>query len=303
MVIVDSHCDTSLRLLNGDSLFDCPGHWSLERANQYDGFVQVFAAFVSPEYEDCASRCLSLLDALENEIEKNRDKMIKASTYPQIKNGLDEKKTVALLSVEGGFGHDLSMVERLHEKGVRCMSLCWNDDTPLCGGVLGKGGGVTKLGKEAMKRMNQFGFLTDVSHCSDQSFFDLVSLSEKPLVATHSNSRAVCDNPRNLTDEQFVLIRDMGGMVGLNPYPLFLNGTKEADANDLLRHLDHFLELGGEKCIGLGCDFDGIEFCMKNFDGIQNYEFLYEFLCRFYPDELVNSLFCENYLRFFEKYL
>lgn len=303
MVVVDSHCDTALRLLNGDSMRNSLGHWSLKRAKHYDGFVQIFAAFVSPEYQDSAQRCLALLDSLEREIDKNSDIICKATSYQDIDVGLKENKTVALLAVEGGFGSDLSMVKILYDKGVRCMGLCWNQDTPLCGGVLGKGGGVTTLGKKAVEQMNYYGFFIDVSHCSDQSFFDLTCISEKPLIATHSNSRKICDNPRNLTDEQFVLIRDMGGMVGLNPYPLFLNGTKEADVKDFIRHLDHFLELGGESCIGLGCDFDGIEFCMNNFEGIQNYDYLYESLRLYYPDELVNNLFCGNYLRFFKNYL
>ncbi len=303
MIIVDSHCDTATKLLEGKSLFDSKGHWDLKRALQYQGFVQFFAAFVPPEEPNPQKRCLMLLDALEQEMKNNQELICKATNYDELQKGMKEKKIVALLAVEGGFGSDLSMVQTLYEKGVRCMSLSWNEDTPLCGGVLGKGTGVTDLGKKAVKEMNRLGMLIDVSHASDQSFYDFAELAEKPLVATHSNSRSICSHPRNLTDEQFQIIRDMGGMVGLNCYPPFLNEKGEADVNDLLRHLEHFLALGGENCIGLGADFDGIDFCMKNFCGIQDYEFLHETLCRFYSEELVNALFCENYITFLKNHL
>ncbi len=303
MVIVDSHCDTATKLAKGESLFDSKGHWSLKRAMKYQGFVQFFAAFIPPEEPSPQKRCLTLLDAMEQEIENNSDLICKATNYQELQEGLKDNKTVAFLTVEGGFGSDVSMVQTLYEKGVRCMSLSWNEDTPLCGGVLGTGIGVTELGRKAVKEMNRLGMLIDVSHASDKSFYDLAELTEKPLIASHSNSRRICSHPRNLTDEQFQMICEMDGMVGLNTYPLFLNEKGEADITDFLRHLEHFLALGGKNCIGLGADFDGIDSCMKNFIGIQDYEFLYETLCQFYSEELVKSLFCKNYIRFLKNNL
>ena len=303
MIIVDSHCDTATKLVEGESLFDSKGHWSLKRALKYQGFVQFFAAFIPPEEPNPENRCVILLDALEKEIEKNPNLICKATNYEELRKGLKENKIVAFLTVEGGFGSDLSMVETLYEKGVRCMSLCWNEDTPLCGGIFGKGTGVTELGRKAVKEMNRLGMLIDVSHASDKSFYELAELTEKPLIATHSNSRSICSHKRNLTDEQFQMICKMGGMVGLNGYPLFLNKKGEADVTDFLRHLEHFLALGGKDCLGLGADFDGIDSCMKDFCGIQDYNFLYETLCRFYSEELVNALFCENYIRFLKNNL
>ncbi|MBE7042255.1 MAG: membrane dipeptidase [Ruminococcaceae bacterium] len=302
MVVVDSHCDTATTIAEGQSLFDSKGHWSLKRARKYSGFVQFFAAFVPPEETNPEQYCLTLLDGMEQEIENNRDCICKATCYETMQQGLQDNKVVAFLTVEGGFGSDPAMVQTLYEKGVRCMSLSWNEDTPLCGGVLGTGKGVSELGRKVVREMNRLGMVIDVSHASDQSFYDLAKMTEKPLLATHSNSRSICDHPRNLTDEQFQMICEMDGMVGLNCYPLFLNQTKEADVTDLLRHIEHFLTLGGEKCIGFGADFDGIDFCMKDFNGIQDYEFLYESLCRFYSENIVNAIFCENYLRFLKNY-
>lgn len=303
MIVVDSHCDTAVKLMEGVSLFESEGHWDLKRAAQYRGFVQFFAAFVSPEYSDPGQRCLALLQAIRQEIQNHREKIGIATNYADVEYGLRNNRTVALLAVEGGFGSDVSMVEKLYQEGVRCMSLSWNEDTPLCGGVFGTEGGVTELGKHAVAEMERFGILLDVSHASDQSFYELCGLTSRPFLATHSNSRTICPNLRNLTDEQFIVICRRGGMVGLNCYPLFLNGTKKAEVDDLRRHLEHFWSLGGENCVGLGCDFDGIDCCMNGFCGIQDYEFLYETLCKFYSEKLVKSLFYGNYLRFLQNNL
>ncbi|MDY4976427.1 MAG: dipeptidase [Clostridia bacterium] len=303
MFVFDSHCDTACRLAKGEGLLCCGGHWSLERARQYEGFVQFFAAFVPPEEPDPAARCLTLLDAVEREVEQNADKISKVTCWQETKHALKEGKTAAFLTVEGGFGKDCSMVERLYQKGVRCMSLCWNQDNDLCGGIEGKGGGVTRLGRQAVEEMNRLGMILDVSHCSEQSFFDFASLVQKPLIATHSNAREVCPHPRNLTREQFCVIRDMGGMVGLNLYPPFLRDRGGADVTDLVRHIEYFLSLDGENCIGLGADFDGIDCCMKGVCGIQDYSFLYEELCRYFQESLVKRLFCENYISFLKNHL
>ena len=298
MIVFDSHCDTACRLASGEDFWHCTGQWSLERSRQYDGFVQFFAAFVNPDDQKPADRCFTLLHAMERELKKNAAHISKVTCYQEMKAAIEEGKVAAFFTVEGGFGDDCSVVERLYDKGVRCVGLCWNQDNALCGGISGAGKGLTPLGKQAVAELNRFGMIVDVSHCSEQSFYDLAQLANRPLIATHSNAREICSHPRNLTREQFCTIRDKGGMVGLNLYPPFLRERGAADVTDLIRHIEYFLSLDGQNCIGLGADFDGIDDCMEGIHGIEDYRFLYEQLCRYYPESVVNQLFCENYISF-----
>lgn len=301
MIVVDSHCDTAGRLLQGETLASCKGQWSLERARKYSGFVQFFAAFIPPEEQQPEAYCMALLDAVTDELHHNG--LRAATAYRTLETDLTQNGFSCLLAVEGGCGDRLETVERLFQKGVRVMSLCWNEDTPWCGGCQGEGGGLTAAGRKAVAEMNRLGMLMDVSHCSDQSFADLAALSQKPLIATHSNAREICPHPRNLTREQFCMIRDRGGMVGLNLYPPFLSGSDCAVISDLLRHIDYFLSLGGEDHIGFGADFDGIDSCMFPVSGIESYEWLSHELEKHYSESIVKKLFYENYFTFLKKNL
>lgn len=120
--------------------------------------------------------------------------------------------------------------------------------------------------------------LVDVSHLSEKGFWDMIELAEKPVLASHSNSFSVCPHPRNLTDDQFRAICDLGGTAGLNLYVPFLTEQPRASFDDLRRHLDHFLELGGEGHIALGADLDGCDRLPTGFSGLDDYEALGDFL-------------------------
>ena len=176
----------------------------------------------------------------------------------------------AVLTIEDGrdIGADMKRLERYHRLGVRMMTLTWN--YPNCFGYPnapgGKRGskeemekGLTAFGKEAIGEMNRLGIVIDVSHLSDGGFWDVVSLTEKPFAASHSNCRAVCDHPRNLTDEMIRALADKGGVMGLNQHPPFLyDGATENRVEDYLAHLTHMRDVGGIDCVALGSDFDGV---------------------------------------------
>jgi len=144
--------------------------------------------------------------------------------------------------------------------------------------------------------MNELGIFLDVSHMNDRSFCDAIELTELPPFATHSNSRAVCNNPRNLSDEQFKLIKEKGGFVGINYYPLFVTGSKKARITDIIKHMEHFLGLGGEDVIGLGSDFDGIDFVTDDLSSIGDIDKLIDEMKRIgWSDCLVRKILSENF--------
>lgn len=214
----------------------------------------------------------------------------------------------AVLTIEDGrqIGGRMDRLKLYHRLGVRLITLTWNHENCF-GSPNFPGGrmptreeamkGLTAFGKEAVGEMNRLGILIDVSHLSDGGFFDVASLSGKPFVASHSNCRALCDHPRNLTDEMIRMIAEKGGVIGLNQNPVFLRkDEKTSRMEDCVAHLKHLRDVGGIECAALGSDFDGcrrsMRMCIK---GPQDYPRLAEHLLAdgFSSDE-VDRIFFRN---------
>lgn len=253
MIIFDAHADTPTRLLDENkSLFRNDFHIDYERLKKNES-IQVFATFISPEYKDKAMERLDtvvsnfLREAYESGLKicKTQEEM-KKTKYPY-----------GILSLEGGEPiENLNDIDYLKNLGILMIAPTWNYNNKLACGILdNEDTGLTEFGKKAVKRMNDQGILIDVSHLSEKSFWDVCKISRKPICASHSNSKSVKDNPRNLTDNQFIKIRDMNGCVGINFYPPFLGDSIECAVD----HINYFLSLGGENNIGLGSDFDGVD--------------------------------------------
>lgn len=262
MKIIDMHCDTISALLDtNQNLKENTLHIDIKRMSEYDTYIQFFAAFTSPEYRKFGKkRCFDIIDKFEHEVQNENTVFCKSSA--DMDSAISQNKISAFLSVEGAdFIQSSEDVYELYNKGVRCMNLTWNYSNSLASGVLDDNAdyGLTSLGRDIVRIMNRLGMIVDVSHLSDKAFFDVANICEKPFIASHSNLRSVCDNPRNLTDEQFKIICDCGGCAGVNLYPPFLNSRGKAGTDDIIRHIDKFLRLGGENHIGLGCDFDGVD--------------------------------------------
>lgn len=159
------------------------------------------------------------------------------------------------------------------------------------------GSGLTQKGKDFFRRAQRLGMLVDVSHLSERGFWDMAELAERPIVASHSNSAAVCPHVRNLTDEQFRALCQLGGLSGINLYSAFLTEGR-ATFEDVRRHIDHFLELGGDGHIALGADLDGCEALPEGFSRLGDYEKLAEYLtgCG-YSDGMTQKLFCDSWMK------
>ena len=146
-----------------------------------------------------------------------------------------------------------------------------------------------------MARMEELGIHTDVSHISDAGFWDVLRRTKRPVVASHSNARAICPHRRNLTDDMFRAIRDTGGVVGINLYADFVGGDS---MEQLIAHIERFLSLDGEKAVALGGDLDGCEALAAGFSGVQDVVKLYQALEeRGYPQTLLEDIFWNNWRR------
>jgi len=292
----DAHCDTILKVAQtGGTLAHNPYHVSLERLSVYECASQVFAIFNEGNLNKF--EILSLVEMIQKQ---SGDAFV--TDYREVGN----KKISALISIEGlgnQPGFTVDDIEEYARSGVKMMSLTWNQDNPLCGGIGENKNGLTHMGKLALDHMDKNNTILDVSHCSERGFWDMAEYWKNPIVATHSNARAVCNHPRNLTDEQLKTIFSSGGMVGINLYPFFLNGTNVANVDDVVRHIAHILSLGGENHIGIGADFDGIEVTMTDVTSADKMPILFERLLHDnYKESFIQRLFYGNFDDFFKKY-
>lgn len=180
-------------------------------------------------------------------------------TAAEARKAQAEGKLFAFLSVEGmePVGDRLERLEQYAQWGVRMGMLTWNEENLLaCGAGGDPDRGLTALGREAVRRMQRLNILPDVSHTSDRSFWDIMDLAEGPVIASHSNCRALCDVRRNLTDDQLRAIRDRGGVVGLNSYHGFVHADRERQTVETLaRHAARMIEVMGVEHVGCGFDF------------------------------------------------
>lgn len=301
--LIDCHCDTaSVALDKNTGFFENDLQVNLSKINFK--YTQFFAAFIAPEYKECAEkRAVDIINKIKYEISRNKEKIALCVNYKEYMENQD--KVRAFISLEGGECiKNIDFLHRLYDEGVRMATLTWNGANHLAGGAADCGAGLSEFGKLVVKEMNKLGIIIDVSHLNDKSFWEVIDASKKTVIVSHSNSRAICPNVRNLTDEQFLAIKSKGGTVGINLYPLFLSGDKEAGVSNIIKHIEHFLSLGGEDNISMGCDFDGIDFLPEEIGGIEDvYKIFDEMLRLGYCENIVNKLSCTNMERILQENL
>ncbi len=300
MRFFDLHCDTIGECSNKQlSLRKNSLHIDLERARSLEEYTQVFAIWIPDELrgKDAVDYFDKTADYFYKEIEKNKDLI---SVY-----GSDKATPVkAMLSLEGGSGCG-GTIEGLHHlfsRGVRIITLTWNDKNEIGSGAFSEGG-LTSFGKEFIKEAENLGIVLDVSHLNRQSFFEFSQISRKPFIASHSNADIVNNKfarKRNLTKEQIEIIRDINGLIGLNFCMDFIEDEKSKGIDAISRQLEFMLSSGCEDIIALGSDFDG---CVVNraFNDVQKLPQIYHSLnSKGFSEKILNKIFGENAHRFFE---
>ena len=319
----DAHCDTVYRCLEtgetsaldyGDSreeqcryyaasahLRRNGGHFDLERSRQFSRCAQFFALFhdaAEAPADGLWAQCRRMHDFFLREMADNADIVCHCRTGREVDEAAAAGKTAALLSIEGAdlLDCDVHKVETVAQWGVRFLNPVWNRANVLSGtNAEEPERGLSAAGRDFIHVLEEHAIYPDVSHLSDAGFWDLVHIARRPIVASHSNARAVCPHRRNLTDDQFRAIRDLGGVVGLNLYLDFV-GQPTMDA--LVAHVEHFLALDGEKTLCLGGDLDGCEALAAGMTGMQDVPKLYEALkARGYSDALLEDIFWNNLRR------
>lgn len=276
---------------------------------------------------------LSILDMILEEAEESSDTMAVCRSSKEIDAALKEKKIAVLLTIEGGrpletrpHRPSLSLLRIFYRLGLRAIQLVDNGRNRLCDG---KGesrtrGGLTNFGVSVVKEMNRLGMLIDVAHINEQGFWDVIEISESPIIDSHSNAMAICDHPRNLKDEQIKAIAQKGGVIGLTCNSAMT--SKENDyptVEDLMKHLGHMIDIAGIDHVGLGPDLiephpgpptespgylEGIQYVVRKshyIEGVSDVSGMplitEALLKRGYKDQDIRKILGENFLRVYKQ--
>lgn len=261
-MIFDGHADiwtdiTNKMLINKET--------DVFRKNHLDKFKKgnvkggIFVIWADPPYtDDPLNRVNQIIKCMQEEIKASEDLIQIVRRHHDFANEADERLKV-LIGMEGmsHIGEDVAMIESYYDLGLRHAALTWNEENSLATGVRGtETRGLTDAGRRAIKEIERLGIIFDVSHLNEQSFWDAVEVIEKPFIASHSNARAICDNKRNLTDEQIKAIGKKDGLIGINSYRSFVSGDKNLQTIEgLIQHIDHIKALVGIDAIAFGFDF------------------------------------------------
>ncbi|WP_430790668.1 dipeptidase [Virgibacillus flavescens] len=310
MKIIDTHCDAlnKLQLSKREKAFkeglldykhSSYLHTNLKRLKAGESMAQFFAIFVHPDIPltEMWQHALEQVDLFYTEIIDKNPGMKHIKSWNEF-DTLKEGEIGAVLTLEGAeaIGNDLSKLRHLYRLGIMSMGLTWNNAN-LCGDGAEepRGGGLTRLGKQIVKLNNENHVLTDVSHLTDKGFWDVIDLAEFPI-ASHSNTRALCDNPRNLTDEQIKALFAKNGSIHVVFHPPFVHANPEdVTIPNLVKHIDHLCSLGGVKQVGFGSDFDGTS-SFAGLDDFSKYQNLINELLNHYTEDQVKGFAYQNFL-------
>ena len=301
--LFDSHSDTvHVARKKGRSLRENDMQLDFLRCAEYQPRGQVFSVWGEPRRDPIMFD--AVMDYWERELAANSDLVVHCRSAADIRAAQAEGKIAALLSIEGAEQIECS-TERLqaaYDRGIRIIHPCWNYDNALTGSATEGQGGLTEEGRRFVAEAQRLGIVLDMSHISEQAFWEVAEMTTRPILAGHSDSRAVWDNPRNLTDEQFLALKRLGGVAGLNLSPKFIGGKNDIEA--VVDHAEHFLSIGGEKNVGLGTDLDGVTALPEGLTGVQDFDRLYEaMLRRNWSEEIVRGIFFDNLNDFFQRAL
>ena len=312
-IVFDGHCDTLLEILYDKRKFgerSTKGHIDLPRLQDGGITAQVFAVFLEDQYlpAGAVKQTLRMLDVLYRELELHRDAMVLATAAGDIERAKEEGKVAAVIGLEGAeaLEGDLGVLRVMHRLGVRLLTVAWSRRNQAADGgyEMRTGGGLTEFGVKLVQECNNLGIILDISHLSPAGARDVLELSKRPVVASHSNSRALCSHWRGLDDLQLQSLARNGGLSGVTFVPAFIaDERKEACLEKLLDHIDHIVQVAGIDHVGLGSDFDGFSPpAPQGLEDVSRMPSITEgLLKRGYAENDVRKVLGENWMRVFRE--
>lgn len=312
MKYFDLHCDTPYEMYRKSTKFDENSHHvSLDKTEKsFEQYAQFAAYCASPKKSDAEAfetyvRCT---DYFFSEMKRLEKRASLCTCFDDLERANAEGKAAIFPTVEDAriLEGDISRLDFLYGRGCRILTLVWGGVSCI-GGAHNTDEGLTEFGKVLAARCFEMGIVPDISHSSEKSVDDLLEIAEryeKPIIATHSNSYEVFSHTRNLRDRHFTRLVSLGGLVGVSLCDSHLCPDKEnADIDAVIRHIDHYLSLGGEDCISLGCDLDGCDLAQGVSD-ISDIPKIFERMSSLgYSDEIIEKISYKNAYNFVKRNL
>ena len=315
MKYIDMHCDTLVECYcNDEGLRKNSFHIDFERLNKNNSMAQFFAIFIPREETTDKGISpydffLNVYDFYKKELIKNKDIIRPAHSYNELKKNTEDSIPSSILTIEDAdfLKKKIERVEDVYKKGVRLITLTWNNEN--CVGFPNSDKsevnqkGLKEFGFEVVEEMNRLGMIIDVSHLSEGGFYDVLRHSRRPVVASHSCARSLCNHPRNLDDMQLKAIAEKDGLVGVNFNSEFLKeNSKTSTVCDIAEHVKYMVSVMGIDHVGLGSDFDGID-CMLEIKDYSYYNLLVAELEKVFSQDEIEKICYKNLLRILKECL
>lgn len=313
ILTLDSHCDTpmffsqQINFASRDPRIKVDLHKMTE--GQQDATIMVAYLEQKERTDEALLAATAKADRILNQIEEmaaaNCTTMDIAYTPADLYKLKYQGKKAIMLGIENGYaiGKDIRNVARFRKRGVVYMTLCHNGNNDICGSARynDQNLGVTPFGEQVIQEMNRTGMLVDISHAGENSFYDALAISRQPIVASHSSCRALCNHPRNLTDEQLKTLADKGGVAQVCLYSGFLRADRQATILDAIEHLNHMVNIMGIEHVGIGTDFDGDGGIIGCDSSSELINLTRRLLKERYSEEDIRLIWGGNFLRVMEK--
>ena len=255
--------------------------------------------------EAATSLADSLLQGIADRVASAGDCVVLCDKVSSLYAHKRKGQKIIMRGIENGYaiGKDLSNIARYKDMGVVYMTLCHNGDNDICDSARGNGehGGLSAFGRLVVGEMNRTGMVIDLSHAAESTFWQVLELSRQPVVCSHSSCRALCDHPRNLTDEQIKALAAKGGVVQVTMYSGFLRKEGVATLDDFMEHLLHAISVAGIDAVGIGTDFDGDGAVVGCSSAAQLRNVTRELLRRGFSGQDIEKLWGANWLRVLSK--
>ena len=316
ILTLDTHCDTpmffpqGIRFDHRDSriLVDlhkmADGHQDATTMVAYlpqPKMGETFSSKVDFEVDGPMQYADLIFDKIEDIVSKNSNYLSIARTPADLYNDKRNGRKSIMLGIENGLAlnHDIANIKHFAQRGIVYITLCHNGDNDICDSARGCNThhGVSSFGEKVIQEMNRLGIMVDLSHGGEESFYDALEISKAPIVCSHSSSRALCDVPRNLTDDQMRALAAKGGVAHTTLYHGFLRKEGEADLMDAIAHLEHAIDVMGIDHVGIGTDFDGDGGIRGLANSSELINFTIQLLRRKYSEQDIAKIWGGNWLR------
>jgi microsomal dipeptidase-like Zn-dependent dipeptidase/anthranilate/para-aminobenzoate synthase component II len=303
VLTLDTHCDTPM-FFPQDIHFDHRDPKilvDLHKMTEGRQDATIMVAYLPQPTEHPTAFADAIFDKIEEIVAANRDYIRIARTPDDLWMNKHQGVKSIMLGIENGIALDgrLENLQHFKDRGIVYMTLCHNGDNDICDSAKGSStwGGVSPFGEQVIREMNRLGILVDMSHAGEKSFYDALDISSVPIVCSHSSARALCDHPRNLTDDQMRALAAKGGVAQTTIYHGFLRTDGEATIRDVIAHLEHAIDIMGIDHVGLGTDFDGDGGVRGLADSSELLNFTRQLLARRYSEQDIQKIWGGNFLR------